>query len=92
MTNREILTAAGYEEVIVLENPDFDNAIIGVTEDRRVIYSFEKMMEHLMEEHDMSQTDAEEFIFYNTIRALPYAGEGAPIVMEQSIEELKELI
>ena len=38
-----------YDDVVILENPDYDSAIIGVSEDRRVIYDFDKMVEHLMD-------------------------------------------
>lgn len=39
------------------------------------------MIEHLMQEDDMDYEEAVDFISYNTIRSLPYAGEGAPIIM-----------
>lgn len=31
MTRREMLAEQGYEDVVVFENPDYDSAIIGVT-------------------------------------------------------------
>ena len=34
-----------------------------------------------MDEDDMTLDEAADFIDYNTLRALPYAGSGAPIVM-----------
>lgn len=79
--NREILNEHGFEGAIVFENPSYDSAIIGVSHDDRVVYSFEKMVECLMEQDNMSYEDAVEFIEYNTIRAIPYAGQGAPIVL-----------
>ena len=39
------------------------------------------MIEHLIQEDDMSYEEAIDFISYNTIRSLLYAGEGAPIIM-----------
>lgn len=78
---KEWLCAGGHDDTIVLESPDYLSAIIGVTEDGRLIYSYDKMVEHLMIEDDMDAEEAMEFIDYNTIRALPYAGEKAPIVM-----------
>lgn len=83
---KQLLCARGMEESIVFENPDYVTAIIGVSEDDRVIYDFDKMVEYLMKTDDMSFEDACEFIDFNTIRALPYMGEKAPIVMN-SIEE-----
>lgn len=80
-TLKDWLCENGLEETIVLESPDYLSAIIGITEDGRLIYSYEKMVEHLMREDGMEAEEAIEFIDYNTIRALPYAGEMAPIVM-----------
>ena len=79
---RELLNELGLEDSIVFENPSYDKAIIGydVTE-RRVIYDYELMVECLMEQDGMTYDEAVEFIEYNTIRAIPYAGSNAPIVM-----------
>ena len=81
MTNREMLADMGYEDSIVFENPDYDDAIVGVSEDDRVIYDFDLMVRCLMAEDDMTEPEAIEFIEYNTLRSLPFAGDGAPIVM-----------
>ena len=70
----------GYEDVAIFENPDYDSAIIGISDDGRVIYDYEMMIQCLMEEDDMSELDAAEFINYNTIRAAPYIQHG-PIIM-----------
>lgn len=83
--NREKIADMGYEEAIVFENPDYDAAIIGMSHDDRVVYSFEKMVECLMEEDGMEYEEAVEFIEYNTIRALPYMPNG-PIVVTQLID------
>lgn len=85
--NRDLLNELEYEDVVILENPDYDSAIIGVSEDRRVIYDFDKMVEHLMETDGMTDEEAIEFIEYNTIRALPYF-QNAPIIM-YSLEKYK---
>ena len=81
MKRRDILNEHGYEESIVFENPDYDEAIIGTDTDGRVIYSFDKMVNHLVEVDKMTYEEAVEFIEYNTLRAMPYAGPMAPIVM-----------
>lgn len=81
LTNREKLAAVGYEDSIVFENPDYDEAIIGVTDEGNVVYDFFKMVEHLTEKDGMEFEEAVEFIEYNAVRALPYAGEGAPIII-----------
>lgn len=81
MTNREQLYDLGYEDAIIFENPDYDTAIIGVSEDGRVVYDYNEMIYWLMTNESMTEEEAADFIGYNTIRALPYIGEGAPIVM-----------
>ena len=80
-TTRQILLDNGYEDVVIFENESYDSALIGVTEDNRAVYSYEKMVEWYMEKNQCSEEDAIEWIDYNTIRALPYIGERAPIVM-----------
>lgn len=79
--NRDLLNEIGFEEAIIFENPDYDEAIIGVSHDDRVIYSFEKMVQHLVDKDGMTDEEAIEFIEYNTIRAIPYFGSNAPIVL-----------
>jgi hypothetical protein len=78
--NRDLLNEMGYEDLVIFENPDYDAAIVGVSEGRRVIYDFDKMVECLVKEDGMSEEDAVEFIEYNTIRALPYF-VNSPIIM-----------
>ena len=69
------------EDAIVFDNMSYDGSIIGVTTDDRVVYSYDKMVEELMQDEDWSYEDAVEWIDYNTIRALPYAGPNGPIIM-----------
>ena len=81
--NKELLVEMGYEDAVILEDPDYDSAIIGVSESGRVIYDYDKMVEWLMETDGMSQEDAVEFIDYNTVRALPYTSSygNRPIIV-----------
>ena len=77
----ELLADLGYEDVVVFENFSYDGALIGVTEDNRAVYDFNKMVAWLVETEGMTDEEAIEWIEYNTIRALPYAGDAAPIIM-----------
>jgi hypothetical protein len=70
-----------YDDVIVLENYSYDDALVGLTVDGRAVYDFDKMVAWLVETKGFTEEDAIEWIEYNTIRALPYAGPGAPIIM-----------
>lgn len=81
MTNREILENLDYEDLIIFDKPDYDNAILGVSHDDRVIYDYDKMIEYLVNVEDMKPEDAADFISYNAIRSLSYYGSKAPIVM-----------
>ena len=78
--NRDILNELGYDESEVFETPDYDSAIIGVDTNDRVVYDYEKMVEDLMKDGNMTYEDAVDFIEYNTIRAMPYHPQG-PIVV-----------
>jgi hypothetical protein len=75
-----MISDMGYEDAIVFDNPSYDGAIIGVSDDGRVIYDFEMMIQCLMTEDGMSVEDAADFISYNSIRAATYIPNG-PIVM-----------
>ena len=81
MTNREILDDMDYEDLLIFKNPDYDEAIIGVSHDDRVIYDYDKMLVYLMDKENMSIEEAADFISYDTIRSLSYIGPEAPIVM-----------
>ena len=70
---KDLLNELEYTDTVVLENPSYLNAIIGITDEGALCYSYEKMIKCLMEEDKIEQEDAMEFINYNTIRALPYA-------------------
>lgn len=79
MKAEEKLMYAGYENVKYLIG--YDDALIGVSHDGRAVYDYNLMIDWLMSKENWSDDEAVEWIEYNTIRALPYFGEGAPIVM-----------
>ena len=81
MTAEEKLLELGYEGVVILQDYSYDDALICVTEDNRAVYDFEKMVSWLMRTEGMTRDDAVEWIEYNAIRSLPYAGEDGPIIM-----------
>lgn len=81
MDVKERIINAGYEDVIYLTNYSYDDALIGISEDNRAVYDYDKMVKWLMEEEGFSEEEAIEWIDYNTIRALSYMGEKAPIIV-----------
>lgn len=86
MTAEEMLLDNGYENVVIFKNYGYDSALIGVSQDNRAVYDFDLMVEYLMKEEDFTETEAIEWIEYNTIRSIPYAGNDAPIIMYSLIE------
>ena len=76
---RETLCEMGAEDSICLDG--FDDAIIGLTTDMQVVYSYEKILEHLMKEDGMTDEEAADYVSYNTIRALPYIPDPKPIIV-----------
>lgn len=81
MNAEERILNAGYEDVIYLTNYGYDDALIGISEDNRAVYDYNKMIKWLMKEEMFTEEEAIEWIDYNTIRALPYMGDKAPIIM-----------
>ena len=77
---REMLEDRGYEDVVIFKNPSYDSALIGVSHDNRAVYDYDLMVKYLIDTEDMSYEEAEDFISYNTIRALPYV-DGSPVVV-----------
>ena len=80
MTAEERLLENGYEGIKYLTDYSYDSALIGVSNDDRAVYDYEKMVEWLMDTENFSEEEAREWIDYNTIRALPYFGTDAPII------------
>jgi hypothetical protein len=68
----------------------FDDAIIGITEEfgrgPRILYSKDKILEILSE--DMDFMEALEYFEFNILGA--YLGEGTPIFLDKSINEIKD--
>lgn len=68
------------EEIIVFSSPSFENAIIGISNDNRVIYDYDLMIEDLLKDEDMTYENAVEFLDYNTLCA-HYIKDRDPIIL-----------
>ena len=75
----------GYEDIIYLVNYSYDDALIGVSEDNRAIYDYDLMVKWLIENEDFNESEAIDWVDYNTIRMLQYIGDRAPIIMYRLI-------
>lgn len=85
---RSALCDMGHDEAVVFDGHSFDDAIIGVTDDGRVVYDYDAMVRSLMKSSNLTEDAAIEFIEYNTIRALPYT-KNAPVIMYRLFEEVE---
>lgn len=100
MSRRDYIAELYGEDLVILDNPSFDSAIVGVSSDDRVIYDYDKMVDSLMHDESfkddegnyLSYEDAIDWIDFNTLRALPYI-KNSPIVMyniEDNFNEKKD--
>lgn len=87
-TPEEILEENGYsiedleeEETMLFRDPDYHTAIVGVSEDYRVIYDYNKMLDYLVKYENMTYEEAADNISYDTIRSLSYVDGKKPIIM-----------
>lgn len=69
------------KDALVFDNPAYDNSIIGQTFDGRAIYDIDSMADELAADDEITVDEAMDFIDYNAIRSLPYAGAKAPVVV-----------
>lgn len=67
-------------EITLLENPRYENSILGITTENKAVYSLEQMILDLMAKDKISYEEALEFIEYNTMGALA-SMPNAPIIM-----------
>lgn len=77
--SEHIADELGYPDAIIFEG--YEDAFLGMSHDGRAIYSYDRMIECLIADDGMTYTDAIEWIDYNTVRAIPYFGQNAPIVL-----------
>ena len=83
MTLDEVNSYANDNEldIVVFSNPNFKDSIIGISSDNRVIYDYDSMVKELVEKDNITESEAIEFIDYNTLRSLSYV-ENSPIILQ----------
>ena len=79
---KEYLTQQCFTDTVVLESPSYISAVVGISTDGRLIYRRDLMVRYLGKVSGMPPLDADEFIDFNTVGALPSMGNKAPIIME----------
>lgn len=99
---RKKIADAGYENSIVYDDPSFDNSIIGVDVNGKTVYLYPLMaLEYVEDDFEYTKNEYEgnlddytsdtlleayEFIDYNTVRATPYMGSLAPVIIDYNPE------
>lgn len=92
---RNILNKYGEENGVafkLFDNPSFDKSIVGISSDQRVVYDYDLMIQEFAEDDNCTADEAEEFIQYNTMRALPYFDDvdgNKPIIIENKLGNLE---
>ncbi|MBO7205689.1 MAG: hypothetical protein J6V08_04650 [Candidatus Methanomethylophilaceae archaeon] len=79
--NREELLDWCEEGTVILEGEEYDQAIVGISTDGKLVYDYDELVNVLME--DMTPEEAMDYLDYNTLRAIPYMGDKAPIIMRR---------
>lgn len=50
---KNLITEMGCEEVLLFEDPCYDSAFVGLSEDNRAVYDYDLMVEYLVENDGM---------------------------------------
>lgn len=81
MTAAEKVQNSGFEDVVLFDQPSFDDALVGITLDGRAVYDFEKMVVWLVEYQGMTVEEATEWLERNTAEACHRFGSLGPIII-----------
>ena len=78
----EVLEEYGIDcdEVVLFDNPSYDNAIVGVTTSNKAVYDYDEIIKCLVRDDGMTYDEAIEWLEFNTIRASQYNGDN-PIII-----------
>ena len=78
---RRKIEEAGYEDIIIFDNPDYSTAFLGVTTSGHAIYDYELMVEYLVQKCEMDYESAADFICYND--SFYYGKEAYPLILNR---------
>ena len=81
MTAEELLEDNEFDDIIIFESPEYDDALVGVSINNQAVYNYDKMIECLMKSENFTEEQAREWIEFNTISSLPPSDNNYPIVM-----------
>ena len=67
----EYIEENGFNLSVYFTNPNYASAIIGISTEGNVVYSYERMIDYLMKTDDMTYEDAVDWIDYDVVRSIP---------------------
>ena len=82
MTAAERLIQNGYENIMVFTGEyTYDTALIGVTDDERAVYDFDKMVTWMAEHEGVDELTATEYLEHELLLGLQMMGPACPIIL-----------
>lgn len=82
ITVEEKLLENGYENVVILKDYDFETAFIGVSDDNRAVYDYDKMLSYLIDNGICAnENTAIDYLYNGIIRWLGTMSDKAPIIV-----------
>ena len=94
----DILIEKGYNDIIVFRDPDYTNALIGLTNEYNAVYDSDLMLNWLIEHEGMTPEEGEDFISYNDSfyygknYPVVYYGEEYEEIMQEEDPEYKPIV
>ena len=76
---KKLIEDYGYEDVVVIEEPSYDTAFLGVSLSNQAVYDYDKMIAYLMDELDMTLEEAADYIYWND----SFKFDGCPIIIQR---------
>lgn len=73
------------KEVVLLDDEAFRESLVGVTEDMRAVYDYDKMIKEYSKYYCCTLSDAKEDIKEYVVNMLGRMGNKAPIIMDALI-------
>ena len=74
------------DKIVVLEGDEFADGAIGLTDDFKIVYSYERLVQSLSRAYGEKEEQSVEYLDYNTLRMIPYwknQGLLAPIIVHE---------
>lgn len=76
---KKLIEDYGYEDVVVIEEPSYETAFLGVSLSNQAVYDYDKMIAYLMDELDMTLEEAADYIYWND----SFKFDGCPIIIQR---------